>query len=196
MAPGNTKAFTFCDALCFSVFVAKTQLMIYLDTFDTSCYGRLISWVDSAEMLMQFAGPAFTFPLTKEQLDQSLSDKNRHAYVVIDAATGNAIGHAEIYTGESCAFFGRILIADVNARGKGTGTEIVKRLLDIAFGELGQQMVMLNVFDWNTGAIKCYEKTGFTIDAGKTAERHVNGKTWKVLRMKTDKRDWERLKGK
>jgi hypothetical protein len=35
--------------------------MIELQKFTKRDYKRLISWVDTAETLMQFAGPKFTF---------------------------------------------------------------------------------------------------------------------------------------
>ncbi len=37
---------------------------------------------------------------------------------------------------------------------------MVQQLLDIAFIDLKQSKVELNVFDWNISAIKCYDKAG------------------------------------
>ncbi len=58
--------------------------MMRLIKFEQEVYANLISWIHSEEDLMQFAGPAFSFPLTNEQLASSLSDKNRFAFIVID----------------------------------------------------------------------------------------------------------------
>ena len=58
--------------------------MIKLKRFAKEHYNDLISWVDNQESLMQFAGPAYFFPLTNEQLDDSLKDINRHAFSVIN----------------------------------------------------------------------------------------------------------------
>jgi hypothetical protein len=41
--------------------------MVRLEKFNKCAYADLISWIDSKEMLMQFAGPSFDFPLTNEQ---------------------------------------------------------------------------------------------------------------------------------
>ena len=142
---------------------------------------------------MQFAGPAFTFPLTSEQLDSSLSDKNRHVFALVDSSCDCTIGHAEIYLTEGGAFLGRILIGEVRLRGKGIGQQIVTNLLDYAFTILKQQKVQLNVFDWNLPAIKCYEKSGFVISQGKSSQRQVNGKNWNVLRMEIEREEWGRL---
>lgn len=139
---------------------------------------------------MQFAGPAFTFPLTSEQLDCSLTDQNRHAFAVVDSSCDCTIGHSEIYLTEGSAFLGRILIGEKQLRGKGIGQQIVSSLLDFAFIDLKQKKVQLNVFDWNIPAIKCYEKTGLVIIPGKSAHREVNGQNWTVLRMAIERQEW------
>jgi RimJ/RimL family protein N-acetyltransferase len=169
--------------------------MLRLAKFDRSCYDTLISWVDSAETLMQFAGPAFSFPLTTDQLDKSLSDPKRFAFQVIDPSDDSKIGHAEIYLAADSAYLGRILIADPQRRGQGLGQQIVSMLLDFAFRELHQTKAQLNVFEWNTIAIRCYEKVGFQINPDKKFDRTINGQTWKGLNMTIDRQRWEGLKG-
>lgn len=167
---------------------------IRLEKFGRENYAGLIAWVDSEEALMQFAGPLFKYPLTAEQLDISLSDKNRLAFRVIDNETNQVIGHAEIYLSQSSAKIGRILIGDKQHRGKGLGQQIVQLLLDFSFANFNILFVELNVFDWNTAAIKCYEKAGFTINPGKTLERKVKDKTWTAINMTIAKERYEQLK--
>ena len=106
---------------------------IRLEKFGREHYAGLIAWVDSEEALMQFAGPLLKFPLTAEQLDISLSDKNRLAFRVVDNQTKQGIGHAEIYLSQNSAKIGRILIGDKKHRGKGMGQQIVALLLDFSF---------------------------------------------------------------
>ena len=165
--------------------------MIRLEKFDRAFYADLISWIDDEEQLMQFAGPAFTFPMTNEQLDKSLSDKNRFAFVIIDDETNLPIGHSEIYLTEQSACFGRILISDPKERGKGLGQQIVHLLLDFTFTNFEKKKVELNVFDWNVAAIKCYEKVGFTINPIKKLERKIKGKIWMAINMTIDKIKWQ-----
>lgn len=167
--------------------------MVLLKKFDQACYDLLISWIESPEALMQFAGPSFTFPLTSEQLDKSLSDPNRFAFGVIDGNSGKMIGHAEVYLTRESAYLGRIIIGDKRLRGMGLGQQIVSSLLDYTFDVLGQNKVQLNVFDWNTSAIKCYEKVGFRINPEKNAERIINGQNWVALNMTIDKQDLKRF---
>jgi RimJ/RimL family protein N-acetyltransferase len=167
--------------------------MLRLETFDKESYEDLISWIGSEEQLMQFAGPAFTFPLTKEQLEISLSDKNRFAFKVINCKTNIAIGHSEIYLTDRSAYLGRILIGDKEQRGKGLGQQIVNLLLDFVFSKLDKIKVELNVFDWNVEAIKCYEKVGFVINPNKKNERQIKNEIWTAINMTIDKSKWQQL---
>ena len=167
---------------------------IRLEKFGRENYANLIAWVESEEALMQFAGPLFKYPLTPEQLDVSLSDKNRFAFRVVDDETNLVIGHSEIYLSENSAKIGRILIGSREHRGKGLGGQIVDLLLEYAFANFNVQLVDLNVFDWNTAAIKCYQKAGFTINPGKKLERKVKDKTWIAINMTIDKMRYGQLK--
>ncbi|MBC7934119.1 MAG: GNAT family N-acetyltransferase [Rhizobacter sp.] len=164
---------------------------IRLDKFDNTNYKDLISWIDNEEALMQFAGPLFKFPLTPEQLDDSLNDKNRIAFRVVNHQTDLSIGHCEIYISENSVKLGRILIGDKEQRGKGMGRQIVNLLLDFTFYKLNKTVAELNVFDWNVGAIKCYERVGFSINPGKKQERKIKDQIWTALNMTIDKSIYE-----
>jgi RimJ/RimL family protein N-acetyltransferase len=167
--------------------------MITLRKFNERFHDNLISWIDSEKTLMQFAGPLFTFPLTSEQLDKSLSAKNRYAFGVFENET--IIGHAEIYLSGKTAYLGKIIIGNKELRGKGRGQKVVSKLLDIAFIKFNKTQVSLNVFDWNINAIRCYEKVGFEINSDKNLERRISKENWIALNMVLSKDNWERRKG-
>lgn len=164
--------------------------MVRLEKFNRDNYADLISWVDSEETLMQFGGPGFIFPLTAEQLDISLNDKNRTAFSVVNNETDLSIGHCEIYLSNDSAKIGRIIIGDREQRGKGLGQQIVTLLLDFIFSSPDKTIVELNVFEWNIGAIKCYEKVGFTINPNKKLERKLNDSVWIAINMTIDSMKW------
>lgn len=170
-----------------------TPSMIRLEPFGSADYPLLISWIDSAEMLMQFGGPALIFPLTAEQLGKNMSDKNRYAFKVVDNDTNTTIGHGEIYCKEDgSTYLSRLLIGAENTRGKGYGTQLTHLLLAYAFDVLKQITVYLLVFDWNAAAIHVYKKVGFTIVPDKTLLREVNGKKWTAITMTINKEQWKR----
>ncbi len=169
-------------------------MKIKLDKFDKEGYSDLISWVDSEEALMQFAGPLLKFPLTPQQLDSSLADKKRMAFRVVDDSTNLPIGHAEIYLSDHSAKIGRVLIGNKDQRGKGLGQQMIKLLLDFIFSELNVTIAELNVFDWNIAAIKCYEKIGFTSNPSKRLERKIKNDIWVAINMAVAKVDYEKTK--
>lgn len=165
--------------------------MITIEKFNEKDFNRLIKWSHNEEILMQFAGPIFTFPLTTEQLNEYIKDRSRLSFKVI--SDGNVIGHAEISPSEekNTVKICRILIGEENERGKGYGKEIIKLLLKKSFNELNKGKAELNVFDWNIGAIKCYENIGFEINRSKSSISIVNGKEWIAINMRILKNNWE-----
>jgi RimJ/RimL family protein N-acetyltransferase len=164
--------------------------MIKLEPFTKSDFTRLISWIDNLEELVQFAGPNFSFPLTTEQLEKYLSDENSFAFKIIETGSNKTIGHCEIYKSESSAKLCRILIGEKIFRGRGLGAEIVNQLLEKSFMQFNYSLAELNVYDWNIGAIKCYEKSGFKINTDKTKIIIVDGKPWTSLNMIITKAEW------
>lgn len=165
--------------------------MIHLEKFEKQHYCELIDSIKNAKELMQFGGPEFVFPLSEEQIDKTLSDENRIAFRVVNASDGNTIGHCEIYFKDNSAKLGRILIMDQNQRGKGIGEQIVILLLEFIRKNRKERNVELNVFDFNIGAIKCYEKVGFTINPDKKLIREVDGETWTALNMVLNLEEWK-----
>jgi RimJ/RimL family protein N-acetyltransferase len=157
--------------------------MIKLEPFTKNDFSRLVSWVKNEEELIQFAGPFFTFPLTEDQLEKYLEDKNRFAYKVIEIISNQTIGHCEIYLTEVSAKLCRILIGEKSFRGKGFGSEVVTLLVEKCFNEFSYSHAELNVYDWNTSAIKCYEKAGFVVNPKKSKTIEVNNKIWTSINM-------------
>jgi RimJ/RimL family protein N-acetyltransferase len=168
--------------------------MIKLEIFTTQDFERLISWVGTEEILVQFSGPLFNFPLTKRQLKDYVDSKCIHPFKVINLETNEVIGHAEIYkTGNKEVKLCRILIGQENHRGKGLEKKIINELVKHSFEKLYAEKVELNVYDWNKNAIACYEKTGFEINPDKFSEIAVKANKWISLNMILNKSKWEKL---
>ncbi|WP_276501450.1 GNAT family N-acetyltransferase [Terrimonas pollutisoli] len=168
--------------------------MIQLRKFDQGDYDNLISWIDSEEMLIRIAGRQMSFPVTKEQLDISQSDAKRNAFSIIDSETGKSIGHCELYLLENSAKIDRVIIGDLSMKGKGLCYPLMKLLLDYGFNILKQSAIELNVFDWNTAAISCYEKAGLKKNNDKTMEFETNGEKWIAFNMSIDRKTYEQNK--
>ncbi|MEJ2104399.1 MAG: GNAT family protein [Ignavibacteriaceae bacterium] len=159
--------------------------MIRLEKFSDNDFEKLISWIANEEELIQFAGSIFNFPLTKEQLDNYINIPEVNAYKVI--YENIHIGHAEInFTVNNPPKLCRILIGDKNFRGRGLCQQIVIALLYVCKEKFSSHIVELNVFDWNGGAIRCYEKVGFRFNREKQKEVFVGDKKWISLNMRIE----------
>jgi RimJ/RimL family protein N-acetyltransferase len=75
---------------------------------------------------------------------------------------------------------------------KGLGTEVMQIIARYAFDELGLHRLSLNVFGYNSRAIRVYEKAGYKIE-GRVAEAvHRGGKRWDIIFMGLLREDWSR----
>lgn len=68
--------------------------MIKLKSFTENDFEQFILWVDSEEFIVQFAGPIFSYPITKAQLKSYIIENKQKAYKVIHYESNRAIGHA------------------------------------------------------------------------------------------------------
>lgn len=109
----------------------------------------------------------------------------------MDLSQDKIIGHAEIViSGENIFKIDKLIIGDNSNRGKGIGQKVINELLAYSFTELNAKTVELNVFDWNIGGIKCYEKCGFITNLQKQAIFDIGDKSWVALNMSIDKDTW------
>ena len=119
--------------------------MLALPPFAHTAFDRLIGWIPSAELLLQWAGPLFTYPLDREQLDRYLRESQgdpptRLIFTAVEAGTDAAVGHIEIAKIDPrnrSATLSRVLVGDPSRRGRGTGVAMVRQALAIGFDRLG-----------------------------------------------------------
>ncbi len=92
--------------------------MIKLEPFEIDNWVYLQKWIANEAELVQFAGPVFSFPIDKNQVESYLSNPNRTVFKIENGS--EVIGMAEISDGGgSVAKLARILIGDKLMRGKG-----------------------------------------------------------------------------
>lgn len=167
--------------------------MIKLEKLNQNDFDTFKSWSKTESELFQFAGPIFHFPLTKEQLSNYITDQRREVYKVIYIETNEMIGNIELNLENELPRLSRIIIGNLNYRNKGLGKLITNKMLEKIFIENEYQKADLNVFDWNTQAVKCYEKVGFKTNPAIVNKQNNNGEIWTALNMTIDKTDWLRI---
>jgi RimJ/RimL family protein N-acetyltransferase len=98
-----------------------------------------------------------------EYFSKISQDESRIFLVIVDKATNDLIGDVELSYIDllNRASNIRIQISNDKYLSKGYGTEAMKLLLDYGFGVYNLHRIELEVYSYNSRAIRAYEKLGF-----------------------------------
>jgi Acetyltransferases, including N-acetylases of ribosomal proteins len=153
----------------------------------------------SADFLLQWSGPSYTYPLTITQIEDYYSNEaqKEDSNILIYKVIGDGdviIGTVELKEKDKENKIGRVsrfLIGEEEVRGQGIGAKILNEVLRIGFEEMGYEKITLGVFDFNRRAIKCYEKVGFKKEKLlENARKAANG-YWNLYDMGISKSEWK-----
>ncbi len=84
-----------------------------------------------------------------------------------------------------------ISVGQAADRGRGYGSDMLRALLEFSFGNLRLERVWLDVYDYNPGARRVYQRVGF-VDEG--VSRHAifrHGRYRDLFRMSILRGEWE-----
>ena len=155
-----------------------------LREFAESDFQILESWIADANLLLQFSGTDFSFPITRKQIaDYHLQYPERRFYLGY-TEEDQPVAFGEIIPQSSgVPRLGRLLIGDPNLRGKGLGKYFVKLLVDECKLRFGTLKVELLVSNKNVAAISCYQAVGFDYSPQKEKTLTVNNESFDIHRM-------------
>lgn len=168
-----------------------------LRRFGRPDFDRLLAYAASEELLHQWAGGLFTFPLTVAQLERYLltaigDPPTTRLFTAVDPA-GAALGHIEltrIDRRHRAASVARVLVY-AEYRGQGIGREMLTQVLRIGFEELGLHRIELFVFDFNQAAIAAYQHAGMLIEGHLRDVRRIGDVYWSVYQMSMLESEWQ-----
>jgi RimJ/RimL family protein N-acetyltransferase len=173
--------------------------MIELRPFTREDFPRLINWISSPRLLLQWAGPQlFHYPLDEDQLGKYIGQANKGKpgsliFKVVCKQKQEVIGHIEL-TGinneSSTASICRVFV-DPGWRGKGACQEMARKIVEIGFNEYDLHRIELKVYDFNLGAISCYEKAGFVREGVLREAQREGNEYWNVVLMGILKKEWQ-----
>ena len=104
-------------------------------------------------------------------------------FTIYDRRDGAAVGTCALFDishRHRRAKFG-ILLGE--RRGQRLGTEATRLTLDWAFNVLSLRNVLLEVYPWNAGAIRAYEKAGFKLIGRRREALLHHGRRWDEIYM-------------
>lgn len=176
--------------------------MIRLEPFTATDFAHLQAWVDNKQLLREWSGGMFAFPLSADALHWYVEDANVPGesdvfiYKAVDAKTGDALGHVSlgnISQRDRSARLTRVLVGDSAQRGRGVCTQMLRAVLRIGFEELNLHRISLGVYTFNHGAIRCYLKAGFKKEGVlRDVVRHGE-EYWSLLEMSILETEWQQL---
>lgn len=175
--------------------------MIELVPFQEKDFSQLIEWIHDEEILTNWAGSLFRFPLSEESLQWYIKDTNikydsdAFVYKAVDMA-GNTVGHislGSISWKNRSARITRVLTGGVEGRGKGCCQGMIKAALRVAFNELNLHRVSLGVYQDNHPATRCYEKNGFVTEGIQRDILWYKNSWWSMIEMSILEKEWRLL---
>ncbi len=177
--------------------------MITLEFFTKDDFQLLIDWIQDEELLINWTGNMFQFPLTAEKLEWYIKDANdleqsdMLAYKAVDTDTGKTVGHISlnaINRANSSARITRALVGNSAERGKGIGEQMMKGISRIGFEVLNLHRMSLGVYDFNQPAIRCYKKCGYHVDGVlRDIKRYNEATYWSLVEMSMLENEWREM---
>lgn len=143
----------------------------------------VVQWFDDATLRRQIHGGApapIGLETEQEWIRQHMGPMEDQQHYAIETMEGEFIGvcsYSDVcWRNRNCKVGWFLGAADM--RGRGYGTDMIRLLLNICFEELGMHKVSLDVFSYNEGAIRLYERLGFVREATKREHVFTQGKYW------------------
>ncbi|RYE56813.1 MAG: N-acetyltransferase [Sphingobacteriales bacterium] len=176
--------------------------MIRLERFEQKDFGQLIEWINTEELLINWAGSLFSFPLTNSSMEWYVRDTNHleksdaFVYRVVEEETGETVGHISlggISRKNRSARISRVLIGSNENKGKGYCKQMIRAVIKIGFEDLKLHRISLGVYDFNTSALRCYQSAGFTIEGTMKDVLLHKGKWWSLVEMAIMEDEWRAL---
>lgn len=167
--------------------------------FEPSDIPQLINWINTEELLLNWSGRMFSFPLTQESMDWYIRDTNdiasSDAFIFKAVEGDEVLGHISlggISTVNKSARISRVFVSEAG-RGKGVCTFMVKEVLKFGFEQMKLHRIALGVYTSNTSALACYTKAGLQVEGINRDVLLVNEKYWSMAEMAILEEEWTSL---
>ncbi|GHU26698.1 N-acetyltransferase [Spirochaetia bacterium] len=156
----------------------------FLSPMDINDAEKITEWLNDLEITLNLN--LYSKNVNNENEIEILKNVSKdHYYSIIDKNKNEIIGCCSFKSIDhlnQTAEIG-IYIGNKNYWNKGYGSEALTLLLDYGFKALNLHNVLLNAFEYNIGAIKCYKKVGFNIIGKRREALKRERKTHNIIYM-------------
>lgn len=139
---------------------------VYLRPAERADIPLFVAWINDhrTSRTLGFRAP-MSIPMEESWFERMLADQGKTAYMftVCLLADDRPIGSVSLFDLDlvnGSAGLG-ILIGEPGDRGRGHGTDTLEALVAFGFANLRLERIWLDVFDFNPGARRVYERVGF-----------------------------------
>lgn len=155
----------------------------------------VLAWVQTEAEMVQWAGPAFTWPMTQKQFREHIQAGRRTPptlYPFSLMKDRRMVGYCEL--SRHCrhskqATLSRVLIMP-KYRNRGMAGCMIEEVLSFGFNRLDLNRIGLGVFDFNQPAIRCYEQAGFIREGTLRESAKVGEAYWNCHLMSILRKEW------
>ncbi len=139
---------------------------VYLRPAEREDIPRFVAWMNdyATSRTLALRSP-LSIPLEEQWFERMVADQGKGGYhfVACLAADDRPIGTAGLFDLDllnGSAGLG-IAVGAAGDRGRGHGSDILRALVGFGFGMLRLERIWLDVYDFNPGARRVYERVGF-----------------------------------
>lgn len=139
---------------------------VYLRPAERSDVPLFVAWFNdyATSRTLGLRAP-MSIPMEEQWFERAVADQGKSGYHFVaclleDDRPIGTIGLFDLDLNNGNAGLG-ISIGSAADRGRGLGTDMLRALLEWAFGQLRLERVWLDVYDFNSGARRVYERVGF-----------------------------------
>jgi RimJ/RimL family protein N-acetyltransferase len=158
---------------------------------------RNTRWINDREVT-HFLAARYQFPLIAEESWLLERSRTMPSYadmgLAIDTKDGRHIGNVGLHRGspeERTCELG-IMIGEKDCWGGGYGTDALRTIARFAFEEMNMNRIGLDVYAFNTRAMRAYEKAGFVEEGRRRQDLYKDGEYHDVVMMSLLREDWEK----
>jgi RimJ/RimL family protein N-acetyltransferase len=139
---------------------------VYLRSPERDDIPRFVAWLNDwrTSRTLGIRAP-LSIPLEEAWFEHMLADQGKGGYLFVacriedDRPIGN-VGFFELDLFNGSAGLG-IMVGEPGDRGRGHGTDMLRAMVGFGFGHLRLERIWLDVYDFNPGARRVYERVGF-----------------------------------
>ena len=155
---------------------------LQLEIFARHHISDMLDWFPTVEALIQWGGTGLRFPLDAMQLEEmqdSASGGMPARWMFSGMVDGNLAGHAQVALDWENGI-GRLARVAVNPqfRGQGLAEPFLRQVVMRFFADDRFERLELNVYTFNTAAIRTYLKLGFVAEGVRRSSAKVGDNRW------------------